>query len=106
MDTLITHSIFVPLVAAPRALVEAGHGLVSTTNLDHPEESPIVLAVAVVGANDLSLVDVFPGIFTAQHIVNFLALEVQLVLESLLDAEHVGARLAVEAELGGHFLGE
>ena len=66
----------------------------------------VVLASGLVSTQDASLVDVLPGVFATEHIVDLLALQVQLVLELLLDAEHVGTRLAEESEVGGRLLSQ
>mgnify|MGYP000905552028 FL=1 len=91
-------------MAALRAQVEDGHGFVGAADLDRLEVGLVVLARGLIGAEDAGLVDVLPGVLAAQHVVDLLALEVELVLELLLDAEHVGTRLAKEPEVGGRLL--
>ena len=87
-------------MAARRAQIKNSHGLVRTPNLDCLVVGHVVLAFGL-GAENLCLVDILPGVFATEHIVDFLALEVQLVFEGLFDAEYVRARLAEEAEVAG-----
>ena len=92
-------SILVPLVGAFRALVEDGHGLVSTSNLDRLEVCSIVLAGLSRGAANLSLVYVLPSVGATKHIIYLFAVELHLVLELVLHSEYVRAGLAEEAEV-------
>ena len=52
------------------------------------------------------LVDMLPGLRTAEHIVHLLPLQVHLLLEGLVDHEYVGAGLAEESEIGRRLLGQ
>ena len=99
-------SVLVPRVAALGALEEGGHGLVRTPNLYHNEHGLGVVAGRLVRAQDGGLGRILPVVFAAEHIVDLLALEVQLRFELLIDFEDVGTRLAEEAELARRLLRE
>ena len=99
-------SVLVPLVAALRAQIEDGHGLVRASNLNGLEVGLIVFAGGLIGAEDARLVDVLPGVLSSEHVIDLLAFEVHFVFELLLDAEHVGTRLAEEAEVTDSLLCE
>ena len=86
--------------------VENGHRLISRANLDCFEVGRVIAARSRILAQYARLVHIFPGIFAAEHIVYFLALERNRVFELLIDAEYVGARFAEEAEVSDRLLSE
>ncbi len=87
------------MVAAVCALIESRHRLVGGANLNLFEIGLVVFACCDVRAEDLSLIDIFPGIVTSHYIVDFLALELDLVFKGLIDFKHVRARFTEEAEV-------
>ena len=100
------HSIFIPLVAALSALVEYCSRFVRRPNLDCFEVRLRVVAFNWVDVRALNrrFVNVLPGLRSAQHVIDFLALEWHLVLYLVLDNEYVRAALAKEPEVGPRLL--
>ena len=92
-------SVFVPLVLAHAAPVENCCRLVARSDLDLLEVGALTAAVLGVGTLDLGRVHVFPGVLAAEDIIDFLALELHLVLKLALHAEDVRARPAEEPEV-------
>ena len=86
------------------AQVKNGHRLVGTADLDRLEVGLVVFAGRLVRAQNAGLIDILPCVFATEDIVDLLALQVQFILELLLDAKHIGTRLAKEPEVGGSLL--
>ena len=93
-------------MAALRTHVENGHGFIGRTNLDSLEVGQIVFACLSICAQNTRPVDILPGIFAAEHVVHFFALESDSVFELLVDSEHVWASLAEKAEVSDGLLSE
>jgi len=92
-------SILVPLIGTTGALVEGGHRLVGTPDLNLLEIGPIVATDTVIGALHFCVVHVLPSIAASQHIIYLLAVQMHLVFELCLHFEHVGTSLAKESEI-------
>ena len=86
-------------MAALSALEESSHRLVGRANLNLFEVGLVVDTFIYIRAKNLSFVDIFPSIFTSEHIVNFLALKLNYVFEGRVNFEYVGTRFAKEAEV-------
>lgn len=80
------------------APIEYSLRLISRPHLNRFEISLVVVTILNL-ALFLSCVYVFPGICTTEHIVDLLPYQVLLLFDLVLHFEHVGTRLAVEAEL-------
>ena len=87
------------MIRTSRALIKQGCRLITRPNLNLHEVGAFVVAVVCVFALDLRIVDIFPGFFPAEHIVDLFGLELHFVFELVLDAEDVGACFAKEAEV-------
>jgi hypothetical protein len=72
---------------APKYLVESGHRLISTSDLDLSEVCLAVVAL-LLPTVDLCLVDVLPAVGTTKHVFNFLALH-HLALKVALVQDHL-----------------
>ena len=77
--------------------------LISRPHLNRLEISLVIVTILNL-ALLLGCVYVFPGICTTEHIVYLLPYQVLLLFDLVLHFEHVGTRLAVEAELTGDSL--
>ena len=92
-------SIVLPLLTALAASVENRRWLITRPNLDLHEVGSLAAAAPRIGALDSGRVGVLEGVSSAEHVVDFLPLEVHLVFVLGLDPVNVRARLAEEAEV-------
>ena len=89
-----------PVISTLSALEECSHWFIAGSNLQLFEVSHVVSASFLsVHASSLSFVNVLPRLCSSHHIVNFFALQSQLVFESLIHAKHIGTSLAKKAEV-------
>ncbi|KAB8343237.1 hypothetical protein FH972_022827 [Carpinus fangiana] len=80
--------------------IEARHGLVGAADLDLHEESLAAVAL-VVGADNISLVDILPGVGAADDVGRLLSRKGFALIVLLVDVELVGASAALETMCPG-----
>ena len=93
-------------MSAVCASVENSHRFVRATNLDCLEIRKVILAHGLINTENASFINIFPRIFSAEHVVHFFPLKTNFVFELLIDSKHVGAGLAEEAEVSNCLLSE
>jgi hypothetical protein len=94
------YSVLSPLVGALHTFVKSGHGLVPSSDLHHIKVGPFAKAFPRrIGTLDLLRVDVYPRILPSEHIINFLLLQLNRLLQPRLDLVDVGTGPAKEAEV-------
>lgn len=94
-------SVFSPLIGAPGAPIEGGHGLVSGSNLELIEVGPAMFTLLT---SDRCGVRVFPHFLPTQNVVNLFTFEAGARGHLLCDWEFVGTgvtRPFVEPRLCG-----